>query len=499
MKIAVGGFQHETNTFAPFGACYEDFEKHDGWPGLTRGPALFETFVDMNIPIVGFMEAARAGGHELVPLLWAAAEPSSYVSRDAFERIVGMLCDDLAALAPCDAVYLDLHGAMVAEHVEDAEGEVLRRVREVVGADLPVLASFDLHANLTEQVVRHATALTIYRTYPHLDMASTGARVYRFLEHASAGREIFKAYRMVPFLTPLSAQCTLDEPNRSLYRQAASHDSADLNVDYACGFPPADVRDCGASVVACGTDRARVERVADEMLAAIVAAEPRFENRLMQPDEAVRRAMANPNRPVVLADVQDNPGAGATSDTTGLLSALVRERAEGAVMALLHDPQVAAAAHQAGLGATIEASLGGKLGTAGVAPYAGRFRVEALGDGQFLCTGAMYAGTRTALGAMALLAIDAADCDVRVVVGSERFQCLDQAIFRHLGVEPGEQRILALKSTIHFRADFDSIAAQTLLVDAPGANPCRLESLPYRNLRRGVRLGPLGPEHAGPA
>ena len=270
-----------------------------------------------------------------------------------------------------------------------------------------------------------------------------------------------------------------------------------MNVDYACGFPPADVRDCGASVVACGTDRGRVDSAADELLAAIVAAESQFENRLLTPEDAIRRAMASSTGPVVLADVQDNPGAGATSDTTGLLAALVRERAWGAVLALLHDPQVAAAAHRAGLDETIEASLGGKLGTPGVEPYRGRFRVDGLGDGHFLCTGEMYAGTHTALGPMALLAVDHPDSDVRVVVGSERFQCLDQAIFRHVGIEPTEQQILAVKSTIHFRADFDPIAAQTLLVDAPGAHPCQLESLPYRNLRSGVRLGPGGPAHGG--
>ena len=495
MKIAVGGFNHETNTFAPTLAGYEEFEKHDGWPGLSRGPALFDALVDMNIPIIGFMDVARAAGHELAPLVWASAEPSSYVTRDAYERIVGMLCEDLAAVTDLDAVYLDLHGAMVAEHVEDAEGAVLRRVRDVIGAEMPLVVSFDLHANLTAQVVTHATALTIFRTYPHLDMASTGARVFRMLEHAAAGREIFSAFRMVPYLTPLSGQCTRDEPNRSLYEQVAGYDDAELSVDYACGFPPADAHDTGASVVACGVDRARVEEAADEMLAAIVAAEPQFENRLLQPDDAVRQAMESKVGPVVLADVQDNPGAGATSDTTGLLDALVRGHARGAVMAVLHDPEVAAAAHRAGTGATIEVAVGGKLGTSGVDPYVGRFRVEALGDGKFLCTGEMYAGTRTALGPMALLAVDDPQCDVRLVVGSERFQCLDQAIFRHLGVEPGEQKILAVKSTIHFRADFDPIASETLLVDAPGAHPCQLAGLPYRNLRKGARLGPMGPEH----
>lgn len=495
MKIAVGGFQHETNTFAPLRTGFADFEKHDAWPGLTRGPALFDTFAGLNIPLTGFTEAARAAGHEPVPLLWASAEPGSYVNRDAYERIAGMICDDLAALGPCDAVYLDLHGAMVAEHVEDAEGELLRRVREVVGPDLPVVASFDLHANLSEQVVRHTSALTVFRTYPHLDMAETGARLLSLLEHARAGREIRKAFRRVPYLTPLSAQCTRDEPNRGLYQRVAACERDGLSVDYACGFPPADAYDTGASVVACGLDREEVERAADEMLAAIVEAEPRFENRLLAPGEAVRRARASTKAPVVLADVQDNPGAGATSDTTGLLEALVRGRARGAVLALLHDPEVAAAARRAGAGATIDASLGGKLGTPGVASFSGHFRVEGLGDGCFLCTGEMYRGTRTALGPMALLAVDDPRCDVKVIVGSERFQCLDQAVFRHLGVEPAEQRIVGVKSTIHFRADFDPIAAETLLVNAPGAHPCELESLPYRRLRRGVRLGPLGPPH----
>ena len=144
------------------------------------------------------------------------------------------------------------------------------------------------------------------------------------------------------------------------------------------------------------------------------------------------------------------------------------------MLALLHDPEVAAQAHLAGTGATIAASLGGKLGTAGAPPYEGRFRVAALGDGRFTCTGEMYRGTRTALGPMALLEVDDAACDVKVAVGSERFQCLDQAIFRHLGVEPATQRILVVKSTIHFRADFDPIAARTLLAAAPGAHPCTL-------------------------
>ena len=495
MKIAVAGFQHETNTFAPMRATFEDFLKHDAWPGLTRGAALFDALAGLNLPLAGFMRAAQAAGQELASSLWCSAEPCSFVTRDAFERVAAMLCEDLARHAPVDAVYLDLHGAMVTEHFEDGEGEILRRVREIAGAQVPVVASLDLHANITPAMVERADAFTIFRTYPHVDMADTGERAHRLLQRILDGGPLAKAYRQVPYLIPLSAQCTREEPNRSLYRYVESLDAPERSVDYACGFPPADIRDCGASVVAYDRRASEAHSAADGVLARLIEAEARFDNALLSPAEAVRAAMANGAGPVVIADVQDNPGAGATSDTTDMLDALVRGGARGAVLALLHDPEVAAQATQAGAGATIAARLGGKLGTPGVRPWPGRFRVAALGDGRFTCTGEMYRGSRTELGPTALLEVEDPYCDVKVVVGSERFQCLDQAVFRHVGVEPAEQRILVIKSTIHFRSDFDPIAARTLLAAAPGVHPCMLRDLDYRRLRPGVRLEPCGPEH----
>ena len=425
MRIAIAGFQHETNTFAPMGATFEDFLKHDAWPSLTRGAAVLDAFAGLNVPIAGFMQAARAAGQELVPALWCSAEPSSYVTRDAFERVTTMLCEDFAKGAPFDAVYLDLHGAMVAEDFDDGEGEILNRVRQVVGTRVPVVVSLDLHANVTPAMVEHADAIAIFRTYPHVDMEDTGARTHRMLQGILERGPLAKAYRQVPYLTPLSAQCTHDEPNRSLYRYIESLDAPDLSVDYACGFPPADIWDCGASVVAYGPDTEKVEAAADRVLMRLIEAEPEFVNALLSPQEAVRVAMEEGAGPVVIADVQDNPGAGATSDTTGMLEALVEGGARGAVLALLHDPEVAAQAHRTGVGEKMAASLGGKLGTAGVSPWPGRFRVAALGDGRFTCTGEMYRGARTELGPMALLEVDDPSCDVKVVVGSERFQCLD--------------------------------------------------------------------------
>src|SRR5205807_1503398 len=171
-RIAVGGFQHETNTFAPQRATWADFERSDAWPGFVRGAELIDAVQGYNIPIAGAVEALIAKGHELLPLCWCSAPPSSYVERDAYEHVTGAILDDLAAQMPLDGIYLDLHGAMVAEHYEDGEGELLRRIRALVGEEIPIVTSLDYHTNMTPEMVRHASAMLGYRTYPHIDMAA---------------------------------------------------------------------------------------------------------------------------------------------------------------------------------------------------------------------------------------------------------------------------------------------------------------------------------------
>lgn len=498
--IAVGGFQHETNTFAPHLAPFEAFERADSWPGLTIGDALFDTMAGLNIPLSGFIESARQAGHRLQPLCWCSAEPSGYVTRDAFERVADFFCDSLAGSESLDAVYLDLHGAMVTEHYEDGEGELLRRVRDMVADEVPIVISLDLHANVTAGMVAYSDAMTIYRTYPHLDMAVTGARAYDLLCTIMSGQPLHKAMRKIPFLFPLSSQCTDFDPCKSIYQQFSevSRRPGLSNVDFATGFPPADIAECGAAIVAYGEDSSEVEAIADQLYEQVLAAEADFDFELLDPDAAVVRAMDNvSDKPVVLADAQDNPGAGGTSDTTGLLEAMVSNGARQAVIAVMYDPQVADMAHAAGVGAELDTALGGKSGLPGIEPYRARFKVEALGDGRFTYTGAMNLNSKAQLGNMALLRVIDENSEVRIVVGSSRSQCLDLAMIRHLGLEPTEQRVVAVKSTVHFRADFDPIAAETLVVIAPGIHPCKLVDLEYRNLRTGVRLEPLGPVYRG--
>lgn len=499
LRIAIGGFQHETNTFAPYTARLSDFQKTDGWPGLTEGDALFDVMDGLNLPLAGFIDAALKNKMDIHPMLWCSAEPCSFVTKQAFETIATLICESLKSAGHLDGVYLDLHGAMVTEHFEDGEGELLRRVREIVGTDMPVVISLDLHANVTEAMLEHASVMAVFRTYPHLDMAETGSRAFNLMKAALDGEKLVGSMRKVPFLFPLTAQCTDLEPCRSIYQavsRVGQSTSTNTFAEFACGFPPADIKESGAALIAYGITQVEVDSILDDLMTQVLAAEPLFDIDLLSPDQAVQQAMKNTeSKPIVLADAQDNSGAGATSDTTGLLEALVRNQAQSAVLALMHDPEVAKLAHNAGLGKSLKLSLGAKSGLAGVLPFEANFMVEALADGNFTFTGEMYKNCPAELGLMALLRVDDDNCDVRVVVGSERMQCLDLAIFRHLGVEPTEQKILVVKSSVHFRAAFDPIAAKTLVVAAPGAHPCQLSTLDYKNLRRGVRLEPMGNEH----
>lgn len=489
-RIAIGGFQHETNTFAPSKATFEDFTRGGAWPGLTRGPALFEAVAGINLPVAGFVERARQGGHEPLPLSWTQATPSAEVSEDAYERIAGQILDDLRGLRHLDAVYLDLHGAMVAEHLEDGEGELLARVRRVIGPDLPLVASLDLHANITPAMVELSDALVVFRTYPHIDMAATGARAAELIERClSSGRKPVKAYRQLPFLIPTTAGCTTQEPAKGLFARLEELDRPPLvSLSFACGFGPADIYHCGPAVVAYGDDTKATEAAAQDLYDEAVAREGAFTSKFWRPGEAVSHAIAaarTAKGPIILADTQDNPGGGANSDTVGLLAELVRQGAEGAAVGLIYDPAVALAAREAGQGNILRIGLGAKSGLSGHAPFEADYLVERLGDGAFTATGPFYEGAHMHLGPMALLAVGG----VRVVVASRKNQAADQEMFRHLGIEPANEKILVLKSSVHFRAHFEPIAAEILVVAAPGPNPADLGDLAYRRLRPGVRRG----------
>jgi len=499
-RIAIGGMQHETNTFAPSRADYHAFEAGGGWPGVQYGETVFAALEGANIPAQGAIQALRAAGHSLVGTAWAAASPSAQVTREAFERIVGELISHLKKALPIDGVYLDLHGAMVSDEYEDGEGEILRRVRDAIGARVPLVASLDLHGNVTRAMVAQADALVGYRTYPHVDMADTGARAARLLDAMlRTGERPAKSYATLDFLTGLSSQCSFIEPCKGLYAHMAALERAgDAVLSFMPGFPMADFEECGMTVFGYGKDPGAVESAVAKLRGAVADAEKDFVMELHLPDEAVSRARARgeAGKPVVIADTQDNPGAGGNGDTTGMLAALVRQRAVDATLGLLIDAAAAARAHEVGLGFTASFRLGGRSNIAGDSPFDGEFTVERLGEGRFTCTGPMFKGFKMNLGPMALLRSKAAP-GVRVALASRKCQAADKEMFRHLGVEPVRERMLVLKSSVHFRADFEPIAKEVLVAKSPGPALADPAEFPWKKLRKGLRLRPLGPAFKG--
>jgi len=489
-RIAIGGFGHETNSFSAHRADYAYFNERRDRPPLVRGEELIEALRGSSFPLAGFV-AAMEGAHELVPLAWAHGAAGGTVTSDAFERIAGELMGALSQAGPIDGLYLDLHGAMAAQDFDDADGELLRRMRAALG-DTPIVVSLDYHANISPQAAARVDAMVVFRTYPHIDRPETGARAGQALEAVMRrGRPAGCAVRKAPFLIPASAQCTLEDPSRLITARSRLLDGDVIALSYAAGFPHSDVPFCGPAVVAHAWSQAAADTAVDEMFALLCAQEGAFAAPLLPAEQAVARAVkatASAPRPVVIADVQDNPGGGGTGDTTGLLTALLNGAAERAVLGILCDPHAAAAAHAAGEGADVTLALGGRHGPPGVAPISARFVVRRLGDGRFRTTGVMAGGSAADLGPMALLGIGGVD----VVVSSRRMQAFDRAPFEHLGVDLPSCKIIAVKSTVHFRAEFEPIAHEVILAAAPGYFVDRPEELPYRRLREGVRLSPNG-------
>jgi len=490
MRIAAGGFMHETNTFVATPTTWDDFVRAGPWPTVTEGEAIRSVFRGLNLGIAHFMQTAEAAGHAIVPLAWAAAQPGGRVADDAFERMAGKLTLALERERP-DAVFLELHGAMVTQSHDDGEGELLRRVRAALGPATPILVSLDLHANVSPQMLAGADFLSSYRTYPHTDWGGAGARCAEWLERVASWKpRPARALRQCPFLVPITAGCTYTEPAGGLYRRLrAVEQQTGVYLSLNMGFPPADIRDVGPSVTAYGETQAAVNVAADALFSALLAAEREFAaHRPLPAAEAVAKAIrisASASRPVVLSDTQDNPGAGAPSNTTGLIAELLRQRAERAVAGIMHDAAAAAAAHRAGIGGTL-ATLGGGGSGPGQAPLPGPWRVAALSEGRFRGTSPMLRAAETSMGPTALLARGG----VEVLVASIRQQPIHREAFTHIGVDLASRAIVALKSSAHFRAGFQEIAEAVIVCLAPGVNLEDPGCFAFTKMRPGVRLRP---------
>jgi microcystin degradation protein MlrC len=499
--IFVAGFHHETNTFAPSPADWAAFNTGAGYPAYSRGEAMLARMAPTSQAVGGFLAEGAEHGWRFKPSVWAGAMPSNKVTREAFERICREIADDLGA-GGFDAIYLDLHGAAVAEGADDAEGELLARIRSIVGPQMPIVASLDLHANVTRRMLELATAMTAFRTYPHVDMRETGARAARMLARRLVPGALERARHAerVPFLLPLNAQCTLMQPSKSVISTIELLESQhDLELNFSMGFSAADFEECGPVLFGYGLDpnlvRDKVQALHHEVS---VARRGDWLLDLHAPAAAVDKAISlalSASAPVVIADTQDNPGAGGDSNTTGMLHALLEAEAGaklGGLVAigLMFDPDAARAACAAGVGASLSLSIGRAVrtwsGEFTEAPVMASARVLAVSDGVVPMHGPMTAGATMQLGPSACVEVKG----VRVLLTSAKAQMLDLDLYRFLGVEPAQMKLLVNKSSVHFRAAFGPIASTILVAKSPGPMAADPGDLPWRKLSSATATRP---------
>ncbi|MBI3975922.1 MAG: M81 family metallopeptidase [Armatimonadetes bacterium] len=479
-RLAVGGLWHETNTFALSPTRLEDFQ-------VLEGEAITQTLAGTRTPIGGFLDAARHLELDVAPTLFASALPAGMVAREAYETLAGRLIDLVRRVQP-HALLLDLHGAMVADRIDDVEGDLLRRMRQALGG-LPIGCVLDLHANTSADFVERIDLIAGYDTYPHVDPYDRGIEVAHLLARLLAGEiRPVRRYAQPPLLIAAAAQATDRPPMADLMRRAHQAEALPgvLTVTVAAGFPYADVPFAGLSVVATADgDADLASTVARDLAAAAWAARGQFRAHSMPPDEAVARALAllegGGSGPVVLVDAADNVGGGAPGDGTVLLEALLRAGARGAVVAL-RDPDVVALARRVGEGAELHSEVGGKTDDRHGAPVTIRGRVVRLARADFTYTGSYMTGKRVPAGWAALLDLDG----IALVVRERRVMPFDQEELRVLGIDPQEAAILVVKSAIAWRAAYGDIARAAIEVDTPGVCTNNLRSLPYRRLRRPV-------------
>jgi microcystin degradation protein MlrC len=380
--------------------------------------------------------------------------------------------------------------------VADTEGELIGRLRALVGPGVAIVASLDLHANVTQRMLDQADALVAYRTYPHVDMAATGELAAQLMaRRLRAGRKEPMVARRLPFLIPLNTQSTWMAPAKALYEQLLALDREHGTVlSFCMGFPASDFDECAPMVWGHG----EIANRAVERLFEAVAEPTQWRLDILSAHEAVQQALAlaaNTDKPVVVADTQDNPGAGGDSNTTGLLHALLAQgagrRYPGQVaLGLMYDAAAARLAHAAGVGAEIELALGLAVptftGQTSDAPVHGRFKVVALSGGACTLTGPMMRGLTVQLGPSACLEIEG----IRVAVVSGKKQLLDRELLRMVGIQPEQMRIVVVKSSNHFRADFQPIASHVLVAKAAGPMAADPGDLPWKHLSPQVRTRP---------
>ncbi|HUP35070.1 MAG TPA: M81 family metallopeptidase [Candidatus Limnocylindria bacterium] len=488
MRVFLAMLSHETNTFSNVPTDRAQFEARD----LRYGGEIVEAYRGTGTCLGGMIAAAERLGITLLPSVAASASPAGPVTRDIYAHVKQRMLADLGAAGRLDGVLLDLHGAMVPEGLDDGEGDIIAAVRRAVGPDVPIAVTLDFHGNLGKDMIARADLLHGYKTYPHVDMAERGVEAAERLAQVIGGRiKPTAAWRKPPLMPPLGRQGTARGPMRRLYDLAdeMERDPKVISISLFAGFPYADIPDAGLGVyVVTDDDRALAERLAGRL--AQVAWEHRHEfiHTALPVKDAVARALAADGRPIVLADMADNTGGGAAGDGTEILRELLRAGARSATVACIWDAAAVQACAKAGIGARVTLDVGGKVDDRHGAPVRVSGIVRTLSDGRFIHRGPMMTGLPGRLGLTAVLDVN----DVKVILISHRWQTLDPEMIRFVGIDPLREKILVVKSTIHYRAAFEPIAKEIIEVDAPGLSSSNLGRFEYRRVRRPIF--PLDPD-----
>lgn len=488
----MGGINHETNTFSPLPATRQRFLDMN----YHRGQELIDAMRGTRTVIGGFIDAAEHQQIELAPTIHCFAMPSGAVERAVFEELMADTLDDLeAALAagPLDGLLLGLHGAMVIEGIDDGEGEYLRRVRELVGSDMPIVTELDLHANISAESVALADVIIGYDTYPHIDVYERAVELTYLLARL-ARKEVRPtvAFRRIPVLANLTAQFS-GTPQMEDWLELChliEHRRGVLTATIACGFPYADIPDTGMFAYVCTDDDPELaEQYVRELAQFAWDRRADFQATPMGVEDAVAYAMAQPG-PILLADVADNTGAGSSGDGTEILRALIAQGARSAAVALVYDPETVRRAGEVGVGGSFDALLGGKVDDLHGAPVPANVYVRAITDGWFINSGPMGAGAQSSLGMAVVLEIGGRGA-VEVIVTEHRRAPNDANALRSVGIEPTERQILVIKSAVHYRAAFTPLVREIIEVDAPGLSSPNWNNFNFRRLRRPIY--PLDP------
>jgi microcystin degradation protein MlrC len=484
--VLTAEFAHETNTFNVNKTDYDAFVSAYG----NFGADAIRERGDANTGLAGFLDIGRKHGWEIHHVLSADAEPAGHVTRDAFERWTQPILDAARANnGRLNGILMALHGAMVTDFCEDGEGELLERLRAIVGRDLPIAITLDLHANVTRKMCELADIIVSYKTYPHIDMRDVARHAGEVLQRTMKGEirpRTLRAHR--PMLDEINGGRTDVGPMVEWVARARAYEQEPdvFVVSINSGFGNADIVEVGPTVlVTCQGDMAKhqtfAEGIADEIWSA------RFDvlNDYMTVERAaaIAGAYKSDKGPLVIADYADNPGGGGYGDSTNLLKALLDAGISDACFGPMVDPQAARELHLKKPGERIRIRLGGKTDPRfGGEPLDLEGMLVSTSTGEYTGDGPMVGGLRLTFGTSAVIEV----AGIEILVVTVPAQMLDLQQFRAFGIDPAQKRVVALKSMQHFRAAFEPIAGEVIVCDSGALCTTHYEMLPYRNVPRPI-------------